>query len=736
MAGDELLARIASNPEDDGAYLVYADFLTSKGDPHGELIVLQHQLEHEQDDERRAYLGNALDAYQTKHRKKLFGELGGHQGIWWDFHCGFLRAVHVLPDINDKLPAVMKQILELPIARFVRELHVFDRWPREHEAIKRAVEQHKPATLPGVVLVKRHEVLDEAVAAGDDVQWLALRTDEEREPAAIAKLANLEWLEIGGGVPALSADLAKLTKLRRLDVDWSGVRRIADEVFGIEALSYLSMYDCQLPKTYHMGRMNSLLFGFSRARTPSRRRIIELNLLLGNDAKAKKLATRSDLLAALDNNVAAVREGALRLIGEKLPDPFANGPGTSFALLGKTNLDKKEIAAHLKTRAIELTQKITGDTTHVILGLEPAGKQAAIGELPIVLDSHLQALFAAKQGKPAKGTGAIAEGLRSGDEKATANAVAAITAFDRALLVDLVVVLSDTKLGKSREAAKKLVALHAPEVKAAFDAHLKSSVLNEAMGETKRAERIAAFAKQAKLDGLELAMRLVERAQVGLLTAMAHGSAATLRALEAMAAKEGGKKLDLSGKELDAVPPEIARLAKVADVNLCANHFTKFPEPVLAMKSLVRLDVSGNRIGKIPDAIAKTKLVHLDISSNRWRRFPMAVLDIPTLEELDVSNSQEYVENEARITGIPDEIGKLAKLKRFSYCYNILERFPDAFWSLPIEELDIGFCTLPDEIPPQLGKLKKLKKLTVHYSGWANRKPQLKKLLPKCEIKA
>jgi uncharacterized protein (TIGR02996 family) len=37
MAGDELLARIANNPDDDDAYLVYADYLTSKDDPHGEL---------------------------------------------------------------------------------------------------------------------------------------------------------------------------------------------------------------------------------------------------------------------------------------------------------------------------------------------------------------------------------------------------------------------------------------------------------------------------------------------------------------------------------------------------------------------------------------------------------------------------------------------------------------------------------------------------------------------------
>jgi hypothetical protein len=482
--------------------------------------------------------------------------------------------------------------------------------------------------------------------------------------------------------------------------------------------------------------MNSLLFGFTRARTPSRRRIIELNLLLGNEAKAAKLATRADLLAALDNNVGSVREAALRLIGAKLPDPFAQSAGTSFALIGKTNIDKKQIAAQLKARGIELTQKITDETTHVILGVEPGGKQAGIGERPIVLDSHLQAMFSAKPGKATKGkpaTDQIVAGLRSGDEKQTAAAVAAITGFDRGLLPDLVVVLSDTKLKKSREAAKKLVALHAPEVKAAFDAHLKSSVLNTAMGETKRTDRLGAFAQQAKLDVLELAMRFVERADVGFGTVLAQGSSAISRALDIMVAKTGGKTLDLSAKELDAAPAEISKL-KVEEVKLCYNHFTKFPEPVLAMKSISRLDLSQNRLGKIPDGISNLKLVELDISGNRWRRFPMAVLEIPTLEKLDISNHQEYVENEARISGVPDGIGKLTKLKRFSYRFNIIEAFPDTLWLLPLEELDIGWCSLPDELPPQLAKMKKLKTLTVMYSTWADRKAELKKLLPKCEI--
>ncbi|MBA3538368.1 MAG: TIGR02996 domain-containing protein, partial [Deltaproteobacteria bacterium] len=40
----KLEAAILADPDDTAAYLVYADWLQSRGDPRGELIVLQHQL--------------------------------------------------------------------------------------------------------------------------------------------------------------------------------------------------------------------------------------------------------------------------------------------------------------------------------------------------------------------------------------------------------------------------------------------------------------------------------------------------------------------------------------------------------------------------------------------------------------------------------------------------------------------------------------------------------------------
>ncbi|HEU0033275.1 MAG TPA: TIGR02996 domain-containing protein [Kofleriaceae bacterium] len=748
--GDELLARIQANPDDADAYLVHADQLTERGDPHGELIVLMHQLQHATDDAQQAHLGNALHAYQTKHRKRLFGELGQHTGITWDFHLGFLRSVRVLPDIQDELPSLVRAILQLPIARLLRELQVFDRYERARDDVRAIVAKHRPPTLPGVEFPIQYSELDDAREAGDKVQWLALHTDGGELPAGVDSLANLEWLEVHGMVEQLPRALGKLTKLRRLDVDFCyALESIPDEVFGIESLAYLSMYDCHaLPKAYQMSRLNHLLFGFARARTSKRRRIIELNLLLGRHSRAQVLASHADLLAALDSNVTAVREAALQCLAATLPDPFVGAglpAGAAFALLGKTNFAKQQLATELTARGATLATKILDTTTHVILGAEPAGKQAELGGRPIVLDVHLAKLFESTATRPrdpvpAIDRAAIRVALASRDEAQTASAVATLatqpeTSAIAPLLVDLVAVAQDIKLGKSRDAAKKLIALRAPAVDAAMKKHLKSSLLLESMGEAKRSDRIRAFCNQASaIDPLELAHRLVARGRAGLGYVLARGTTEDItRVLDTIVARSGGV-LDLSAADLATVPAEVAAFTHVEDVNLAGNHLRKFPEAVLALTSLRRLDLQGNRIARVPDAIASLPLERLSLAFNRLRQFPQQVLALSRLEVLELSNQHEYGEDEARIHGIPEGIGALHRLRKLGFGFNVLDRFPASFWELPIEELDFVSCTLPVAIPRELAKLARLEKLTIAYSSWASRKTELQAMLPRVTV--
>lgn len=68
-ADELLLATILANPDDDAPRLAYADALQERGDPRGELIVVQCALTHEQDPARRDTLTTSAEALLAAHRE-------------------------------------------------------------------------------------------------------------------------------------------------------------------------------------------------------------------------------------------------------------------------------------------------------------------------------------------------------------------------------------------------------------------------------------------------------------------------------------------------------------------------------------------------------------------------------------------------------------------------------------------------------------------------------------------
>lgn len=124
----KLEAAIEADPDRADAYLVYADWLQSKGDPRGELIVLQH-------DGKTAAANKLLH----KHAAHFLGEVADHQdllvphehhtprGRSTTWRWGFLEAVYfgnkdgVEPAAFD---AALAALLDHPSARFLRELTI------------------------------------------------------------------------------------------------------------------------------------------------------------------------------------------------------------------------------------------------------------------------------------------------------------------------------------------------------------------------------------------------------------------------------------------------------------------------------------------------------------------------------------------------------------------------------------------------------------------------------------
>ena len=123
----DLEKAILASPDDAQAYLVYADWLQSQGDPRGELIALQHAKA--TDPAKRAAASASEKKLFEKHEKELLGPIGKDSERYTDvvWRYGFLKSVRVGVDYDSyeegsRLEKLLKTLLEHPSARFLDEL--------------------------------------------------------------------------------------------------------------------------------------------------------------------------------------------------------------------------------------------------------------------------------------------------------------------------------------------------------------------------------------------------------------------------------------------------------------------------------------------------------------------------------------------------------------------------------------------------------------------------------------
>jgi uncharacterized protein (TIGR02996 family) len=120
---------ILENPDDDGPYLVYADYLMAKGDPRGELIVMQHDAD-EAEGARKRKLQQAATTQFDAHKAQFLGPLaniehGSYKAIW---RYGFLRKLELQWDSHyanhDAAFETLSAVLQHPSTQFVLDLQI------------------------------------------------------------------------------------------------------------------------------------------------------------------------------------------------------------------------------------------------------------------------------------------------------------------------------------------------------------------------------------------------------------------------------------------------------------------------------------------------------------------------------------------------------------------------------------------------------------------------------------
>lgn len=110
----DLEAAMRADPDDADVALVYADALASRGDPRGELIVLQHRAE-SATGRQLAKLETAIYAHLHAHSEVLLGPLA-HADVLLAWRRGFVRRLAL------RAPVPVKPLLDHPSAGHLTEL--------------------------------------------------------------------------------------------------------------------------------------------------------------------------------------------------------------------------------------------------------------------------------------------------------------------------------------------------------------------------------------------------------------------------------------------------------------------------------------------------------------------------------------------------------------------------------------------------------------------------------------
>ena len=124
------------------------------------------------------------------------------------------------------------------------------------------------------------------------------------------------------------------------------------------------------------------------------------------------------------------------------------------------------------------------------------------------------------------------------------------------------------------------------------------------------------------------------------------------------------------------------------------NDFLALPKEIGQLKVLQELDVSHNRLERIPGAIGGcARLRKLRAGSNLLTGIPPEIQQLSLLEELGLSDNS--------ITEIPLGVFRLPKLASLELARNDLQRIPVELADAPaLEEVDVSGNPRLDSVPP------------------------------------
>lgn len=128
-------------------------------------------------------------------------------------------------------------------------------------------------------------------------------------------------------------------------------------------------------------------------------------------------------------------------------------------------------------------------------------------------------------------------------------------------------------------------------------------------------------------------------------------------------------------EKLGIFPEEILKLSRISKLNLSHNRLHTFPDSINGFKKLTHLDLSYNELTTLPDSISRIhSLVDLNLSGNHLSALPDSIHELQNLRFLDLSFNQFSI--------FPDSIVQLRKLIGLNLNHNRLSVLPNSIAQL------------------------------------------------------
>ncbi len=169
------------------------------------------------------------------------------------------------------------------------------------------------------------------------------------------------------------------------------------------------------------------------------------------------------------------------------------------------------------------------------------------------------------------------------------------------------------------------------------------------------------------------------------------------------------RDLVINGNDLDSLPPSLSRLTALEFLELSHNELEKLPDSFGQLNSLRKLNARHNRIDTLPSSIGNlNSLTELDMSHNKLKKIPSELTKLKALEKLILGRNA--------INSLPEEFGDFPALEELDLDSNLIVVLPPSFSQMQqLEILHLSHNRLR-ELPNNFGELQSLKNLFLDHN--------------------